>query len=110
VKECRRGRRGARSPGDTSAGEAPARGERASGRASRDLGKGALRYGFSTNFWTIPHIVKVAEAEWGVSYSETAIWRMLKRQGLSGQRPRQQAREQAPHPRAELATALVASL
>ena len=57
------------------------------------LRKGALRYGFSTALWTIPRIVKVAEAEWGVSYSETAIWRMLKRQGLSGQRPRLQARE-----------------
>ena len=57
------------------------------------LRKGALSYGFSTDLWTIPHIVKVAEAEWGVSYSETATWRMLKRQGLSWQRPRRQARE-----------------
>ena len=55
--------------------------------------KGALRYGFSTDLWTIPRIVKVAVAEWGVIYSETAIWRMLKRQGLSGQRLRRQARE-----------------
>jgi transposase len=57
------------------------------------LRKGALSYGFSTDLWTIPRIVKVAETEWGVSYSETAIWRMLKRQGLSWQRPRRQARE-----------------
>jgi transposase len=57
------------------------------------LRKGALSYGFSTDLWTIPRIVKVAEAQWGVSFSETAIWRMLKRQGLSWQRPRRQARE-----------------
>lgn len=57
------------------------------------LGKGALAYGFSTDLWTIPRIVKVAETQWGVSYSQTAIWRMLKRQGLSWQRPRRQARE-----------------
>ncbi len=57
------------------------------------LREGALSYGFSTDLWTIPRIAKVAEAEWGVSYSETAIWRMLKRQGLSWQRPRRQARE-----------------
>ena len=57
------------------------------------LRKGALSYGFSTDLWTIPRVVKVAEAEWGVSYSTTAIWRMLKRQGLSWQRPRRQARE-----------------
>ncbi len=57
------------------------------------LAKGALAYGFSTDLWTIPRIVKVAETQWGVSYSQTAIWRMLKRQGLSWQRPRRQARE-----------------
>jgi len=57
------------------------------------LAKGALAYGFSTDLWTIPRIVKVAEAQWGVRYSETAMWRLLKRHGLSWQRPRRQARE-----------------
>lgn len=57
------------------------------------LAKGALAYGYSTDLWTIPRIVKVAEAQWGVRYSETAMWRMLKRHGLSWQRPRRQARE-----------------
>ncbi len=57
------------------------------------LAKGALAYGFSTDLWTIPRVVKIAEAQWGLRYSETAMWRMLKRQGLSWQRPRRQARE-----------------
>jgi len=57
------------------------------------LAKGALAYGYSTDLWTIPRIVKVAEAQWGVRYSETAMWRMLKRHGLSWQGPRRQARE-----------------
>ena len=57
------------------------------------LAKGALAYGFSTDLWTIPRIVQVAETQWGVRYSETAMWRMLKRHGLSWQRPRRQARE-----------------
>ena len=57
------------------------------------LAQGALTYGFSTDLWTIPRIVKVTEARWGVRYSETAMWRMLKRHGLSWQRPRRQARE-----------------
>ena len=57
------------------------------------LAKGALAYGFSTDLWTIPRIVKVAESEWGVRYSETALWRMLKRHGLSWQKPRRRARE-----------------
>ncbi len=57
------------------------------------LAQGALTYGFSTDLWTIPRIVQVAETQWGVRYSETAMWRMLKRHGLSWQRPRRQARE-----------------
>lgn len=57
------------------------------------LAKGALAYGFSTDLWPVPRIVKVVETGWGVTYSETAIWRTLKRQGLSWQRPRCQARE-----------------
>jgi transposase len=57
------------------------------------LAKGALAYGFSTDLWTIPRIVKITEVEWGIRYSETALWRMLKRHGLSWQKPRRQARE-----------------
>jgi transposase len=57
------------------------------------LARGALSYGFSTDLWTIPRILQVTEAEWGVRYTETAMWRLLKRHGMSWQRPRRQARE-----------------
>jgi transposase len=57
------------------------------------LSKGALAYGFSTDLWTIPRIIEVTEAEWGVRYTESAMWRLLTRHGLSWQRPRRQARE-----------------
>ena len=57
------------------------------------LARGALAYGFSTDLWTIPRIGKVVQTEWGTRYSSTAIWRMLKRHGLSWQKPRRQARE-----------------
>ncbi|MGI0128634.1 MAG: winged helix-turn-helix domain-containing protein [Thermoplasmata archaeon] len=57
------------------------------------LAKGALAYGFSTDLWTIPRIAKVTQAEWGTRYSSTEIWRLLKRHGLSWQKPRRQARE-----------------
>ena len=60
------------------------------------LAKGALAYGFSTDLWTIPRIGKVVQTEWGTRYSSTAIWRMLKRHGLSWQKPRRQAREKDP--------------
>jgi transposase len=57
------------------------------------LARGALSYGFSTDLWTIPRILQVTEVEWGVRHTETAMWRLLKRHGLSWQRPRRQARE-----------------
>jgi transposase len=57
------------------------------------LARGALAYGFSTDLWTIPRILQVTEAEWGVRYTETAMWRLLQRHGMSWQRPRRQARE-----------------
>src|SRR5208282_1300803 len=57
------------------------------------LARGALSYGFSTDLWTIPRILQVTEAEWGVRYTSTAMWRLLKRHGLSWQRPRRRARE-----------------
>ena len=57
------------------------------------LARGALSYGFSTDLWTIPRILEVTEAEWGVRYDDSAMWRILTRQGLSWQRPSRQARE-----------------
>jgi transposase len=57
------------------------------------LAKGALAYGFSTDLWTIPRIIQVTETEWGVRYTGSAMWRLLRRHGLSWQRPRRQARE-----------------
>ncbi len=57
------------------------------------LARGALAYGFSTDLWTIPRILEVTETEWGVRYDESAMWRILKRYGLSWQRPLRQARE-----------------
>ena len=61
------------------------------------LARGALSYGFSTSLWTIPRILQVTESEWGVRYTSTAMWRLLKRHGLSWQRPRRQAREKDLH-------------
>lgn len=57
------------------------------------LARGAMCYGYSTDLWTIRRIVDVTEAEWGVRYEKSAMWRLLKRHGLSWQRPSRQARE-----------------
>ena len=69
------------------------RSSRSTGGPSDLLAKGALAYGFSTDLWTIPRIIQVTEAESGVRFTDSAMWRLLQRHGLSWQRPRRQARE-----------------
>jgi len=59
----------------------------------RILARGALSYGFSTDLWTIPRILDVTETKWGVRYDKSAMWRLLRRHGLSWQRPSRRARE-----------------
>ena len=39
----------------------------------RILARGALSDGFSTDLWTIPPILDVTEAEWGVRYDKSAM-------------------------------------
>jgi transposase len=57
------------------------------------LSRGALAYGYSTDLWTIPRVVQTLQREWGVRYSQSATWLILKGHGFSWQRPRRQARE-----------------
>lgn len=57
------------------------------------LARGALSYGYSTDLWTIRRIVETLQREWGVRYSQSATWLILKSHGFSWQRPRRQARE-----------------
>lgn len=57
------------------------------------LSRGALSYGYSTDLWTIPRVVQTLQREWGVRYSQSATWLILKSHGFSWQRPRRQARE-----------------
>lgn len=57
------------------------------------LARGALSYGFETDLWTLPRMAMVLEKEWGVRYSRSGVWLLLKNHGFSWQRPQRQARE-----------------
>jgi transposase len=57
------------------------------------LARGALRYGYDTDLWTLPRIARVLEKEWGVHYSRSNVWLLLKKHDFSWQRPQRQARE-----------------
>ena len=57
------------------------------------LARGAQSFGYQTDLWTLGRIVGVLEKEWGVRYSKSGAWVLLKRNGFSWQRPSRRARE-----------------
>jgi transposase len=59
----------------------------------RILKKGALRYGYPTELWTLKRVAKVIEQEFGVKYNTTHVWRVLKSLGFSAQIPLLKAME-----------------
>ncbi|MDG6910468.1 MAG: winged helix-turn-helix domain-containing protein [Nitrososphaerota archaeon] len=57
------------------------------------LARGALAFGYQTDLWTLRRLARVLEKEWGVRYTKSGTWVLLKRSGYSWQRPSRQARE-----------------
>jgi len=57
------------------------------------LANGALTFGYETDLWTTERVADVIAREWGVNYTNVGVWKLLKSQGFSWQRPRRQARE-----------------
>lgn len=59
----------------------------------RLLKQGALAQGFATELWTLPRVAHVIERHFGVRYTATHAWRLLRRFGWSPQRPERRAIE-----------------
>ena len=57
------------------------------------LAREALAFGYQTDLWTLRRLAHVLEKEWGVRYTKSGTWVLLKRGGYSWQRPSRQARE-----------------
>ena len=57
------------------------------------LARGAQSFGYQTDLWTLRRIAAVLEKEWGVHYSKSGAWVLLKRTGFSWQRPSRRARK-----------------
>lgn len=57
------------------------------------LTKGAHKYGFALDVWTLPRIAKVIEREFGIKYRTTHIWWIMSSLGWSCQRPAKRAIE-----------------
>lgn len=53
----------------------------------RILKKGALRYGYPTELWTLKRVAETIRKEFGVEYNVTHVWRVMRSLGFSAQIP-----------------------
>ena len=53
--------------------------------------KGALAAGFPTELWTIKRVRTVVKREFGLAYSHTGCWRLLRALGFTPQKPERRA-------------------
>ena len=58
---------------------------------SRLLVSGALQAGFATQLWTVKRVRSVIAREFGVEYSQTGCWELLRELGFSPQKPEKRA-------------------
>jgi len=58
---------------------------------SRALVAGALQAGFATELWTVKRVRAVIKREFGVEYSQTGCWELLRSLGFSPQKPEKRA-------------------
>lgn len=62
-------------------------------KLKRILKRGALRYGYKTELWTLKRASEVIEKEFGIKYNVTHVWRVLRSLGLTAQVPLLRAME-----------------
>ena len=56
-------------------------------KLKRILKRGALKYGYPTELWTLKRTAEVIEKEFHVRYNVTHVWRVLRSLGLTAQVP-----------------------
>ncbi|MBI4179380.1 IS630 family transposase [bacterium] len=55
--------------------------------------KGAAAHGFGTDLWTLPRVAEVIGRTFGVRYHPAHVWKILRGEGWSCQKPARRARE-----------------
>ena len=55
--------------------------------------KGAVAHGYSTDLWTLPRVAEVIAKTFGVHYHPAHVWKILRGEGWSCQKPERRARE-----------------
>jgi transposase len=59
----------------------------------KSLLRGARAHGFSTDLWTLPRVAEVIARTFGVRYHPAHVWKILRGEGWSCQKPERRARE-----------------
>ncbi len=59
----------------------------------QSLLKGAKAHGFSTDLWTLPRVAEVIARTCGVRYHPAHVWKILRGEGWSCQKPARRAKE-----------------
>ncbi len=62
-------------------------------RLLKMLLKGAQAQGFSTNLWTLRRVADLIDRAFGVRYHPAHVWKVLRGEGWSCQKPERRARE-----------------
>ena len=57
------------------------------------LRAGPRVYGFSTDLWTLPRVATVIQRTFGVTYHPAHVWKILRGEGWSCQKPARRAKE-----------------
>ena len=58
--------------------------------------KGAMAQGFSTDLWTLPRVATVITHTFGVTYHPAHVWKILRGEGWSCQKPERRALQRNP--------------
>jgi transposase len=59
----------------------------------KSLLRGARAHGFSTDLWTLPRVAEVIARTFGIRYHPAHVWKILRGEGWSCQKPERRARE-----------------
>jgi len=74
-------------------GPAPKLSARQQRRLQRILLAGATTEGYANELWTSKRVAEVIRRRWRVKYDPSGVWHLLRRMGLSCQKPERRARE-----------------
>lgn len=88
---CRKGRRGLK--GKPQPGPKPRLSPQQCRRLLRILRQGACKAGYLTDLWTCGRVAEVIEHEFKVRYHPAHVWKLLRKENWSCQKPEQRARE-----------------